>query len=304
MRKGVNALEIVFGMFLLIIVVFVVIRLITNFVRTDKIEAQFKDFEQSSQYNKESEQCKTLCENYNANNCNRRDAVNYCLQKVKLDIDGNSIPGEKGHGNFVRNLPYCEDGLYCFHIYDCYCSNYKLDASSCLQLLCDYYVYDEKISDRDAIKLIASKTGIHWGTCNVDTSKWKLGYEPPTTMRADWWFRDAGYYSLRCENLQPGLAGIDFESCEYDKNSGNVKCETNCITPYGSGPDFKESALIIHHKKGDFVEINSVSINEGSGSNKVTISSDLKSACSLGSEFTILFFCLDPQGYGTVELSC
>jgi len=199
MRKGVNALEIVFGMFLLIIVVFIVIRLTTTFVRPEKVSAPLQSFEASTQYNDELGKCKNLCENYNANNCNRRDAVNYCLQKVKLDIDGNSIPGEKGHGNFVRNLPYCEDGLYCFHINDCYCGSYKLDKQECMKILCDYYAYDEGLYDGTsqdtAINSISAimnlivfnKDGIYPGTCSKDPSKWNLGYRPQTTLYADWW---------------------------------------------------------------------------------------------------------------------
>ncbi len=204
MKKGVNALEVVFGVFLLIIVVFVVMRLITNFVRPEKVTAQLQGFNEAYKFSEEQAACNSLCENYNVNNCNKRDAVDYCLKKVKIDIDGNKNPGEKGHGGFVRNLPYCEDGLYCFHITDCYCGSYKLDASTCLQILCDYYVYEEGISFEDAVKIINTTQGIHWGSCNLDPKTWSKDkdYQPPTNLKTDWWFKTAGYNKIEtvCTN--------------------------------------------------------------------------------------------------------
>src|SRR3989338_2625787 len=111
MGKGVNALEIIFGMFILIIVVLVLIRIFTSIVTPSKITDQLNSFETAYQFEAQKATCTGACEAYLNNNCNRREAVDYCLKKISIDLDGDKAPGERGTGNFVRGLPYCEDGL-------------------------------------------------------------------------------------------------------------------------------------------------------------------------------------------------
>lgn len=292
MKKGVNALEVVFGMFLLIVVVFIVIKLITQFVTPEKISKQLNDFNEANQAAGEIRTCKDLCESYNTNDCNLRDAAKYCLQKVNIDITGNKIPGEKSVGNFITGEPYCEDGLYCFHINDCFCGSYKLDATTCLQVLCDFYVDNQGHNPKEAIKLITGNNGINWGTCNPDPTKWgKLGFKPSADLRADWWYQNAGYYSLKCTNIQPGLSGINFDNCKY--SAGSVICDTTCTEI--------DAAFFIY--RGEYIDATTTFSN-----GQATIASKsglLASKClSQPNPFTIIFFCKTPSGYGTAEMEC
>ncbi|MEM5776908.1 MAG: hypothetical protein QXJ06_00475 [Candidatus Aenigmatarchaeota archaeon] len=191
MRKGINALEIVFGMFLLLIVVFVVIRLVINFVTPSKIAGQLDSFDQAYRFSQEKSTCKNLCDEYTTEECNRMAAVKYCMQKINIDIDGNRIAGEKNHGGFVTQLPYCEDGLYCFHIYECRCGTYKLDRENCRKILCEYYVKDQGIDDREEVSNLIYKA-INFGTCDPNIENWGLK-ELPTKQRASWWAEKAGF---------------------------------------------------------------------------------------------------------------
>jgi len=204
MRKGLNALELVFTMFVLIIVVLIVIKIFTEVVNPKKLP--FKDFMESAQYQQERIRCKQICDEYSTT-CDNRDAAKYCLEKVHLDIEGNKRPGEKGHYNFVMNLPYCEDGLYCFHIYDCRCGNYLLDAETCKKELCQYYM-DRGMDPVAAMNVMKGLTGVNWGTCPEDPKDWKLNYIPPTNYKASWWWTNAGYDSNTCEE------GVSVGGCD------------------------------------------------------------------------------------------
>ncbi len=194
-RKGLNALEIVFGMFLLLIVVFVVIRLVTNFVSPTKVAQPLQKFDEAYKYAEEKSTCKDLCDQYLTDDCNLNDAVSYCLKKIKIDINGNKIPGEP-KGGFVNNLPYCEDGLYCFHIYDCKCGSYLLDASTCRRVLCDFYLNNLGLSSYElAAQIITGKNGINFGSCEPDVSRWSIANLPEELkiISPYWWTDTAGY---------------------------------------------------------------------------------------------------------------
>ncbi|MBU5688681.1 MAG: hypothetical protein KQA41_00420 [Candidatus Aenigmarchaeota archaeon] len=174
MSKGLNALEIVFGMLLLVIVTFVLIRLITNIVTEKKVTQPLQEFDQAYRFSQELAKCKDLCSKYISNDCNIRDAVNYCLSKVNIDINGNKKTGEKFVGGLVANLPYCEDGLYCFHIDDCSCGTFKLDPENCRKILCQYYISDMGLEPEKAAQIITGPKGINFGTCNPDITRWNI----------------------------------------------------------------------------------------------------------------------------------
>ncbi len=202
MRKGVNALEIVFGMFLLLIVVFVVIRLITQFVRPGPIAEPIENFNSAYKYEQERSKCKDLCDQYITEECDIDRAVNYCLKKIEIDITGNKQVNEPRIGSFVASLPYCEDGLYCFHIYNCKCGTHRLTPENCRRILCDYYIrekglYADPNENPDVLtevaNIITGPKGINFGTCNPDVNTWGIKDSPTTALPACWWTTNAGY---------------------------------------------------------------------------------------------------------------
>ncbi|MBU5690181.1 MAG: hypothetical protein QXM68_03475 [Candidatus Aenigmatarchaeota archaeon] len=201
--KGVNALEIVFGALLLMIVVILVIRLLTNIVTPTKITGNLKNFEEAYNFEQEKAKCRDLCDQYISSDYVRQYAVNYCMQKVSIDISGDKRPGQKGQYGFVANLPFCEDGLYCFHIYQCRAGNYVLDATNCGKVLCEYYVNEVGLSPDDAESLITQYSGIHPGSCPMDVNSWNIRDKPTYPQgsnlnSADWWYQNANYPNDLC----------------------------------------------------------------------------------------------------------
>ncbi len=297
-KKGIGALEIIFGMFVLIIVVLVLIRMFTAIVKPDKINEQLRAFEDAYQITAQKASCNQVCDSYRDGNCNRRDAVDYCLKKVNLDITGDKRPGEKYRGNFVRSLPYCEDALYCFHVTDCSCGNYRLTAENCLRVLCDYYQLDEGLPGDTAIKLITNEnTGIYSGSCNKDPKMWAdLGYTPPTDLQADWWWQQAGYASASCMNIVTG-GSLTLSNCKLDKTTTpwSIDCNTGCNSASG--------IVVLNGEYTPTVGA-TPTVSGGKVRSQPSITNTLNQICTKAPDtWTVQLICTGPQGKATAALT-
>ncbi|MEM5829290.1 MAG: hypothetical protein QW040_00420 [Candidatus Aenigmatarchaeota archaeon] len=209
-KKGMSALEIVFAMFILIVVTLVVINLFTSKVTPESLP-KIDDFKSTYNYDREKSKCNNLCSSYTGSGCvDLSRAVSFCQERVYIDIDGNYRAGEKGHGGLIAGIPYCEDGLYCFHITECGCGSFILNAERCLALMKDYYINQMGLLENTANQIIV--TQVNPGQCDPDPAKWgkkfyegytpiklsdyecrKYGKEPGCNLPADWWWWSAGY---------------------------------------------------------------------------------------------------------------
>ncbi len=163
-------------------------------------------FEQSGNFENERQICQKLCSNYEKS-CDIKNAVEFCENKVIIDIDKNGVKGETGKVGFLNGYPFCEDGIYCFHIQKCSCNNQELNAENCLKILCDYY--SEK---PQTINYIREK--ITWGKCKNDDKE----------LQPDWWYEYFGFYSDSCEKIER-KKGIISDCYFYD---GKITCKTSC----------------------------------------------------------------------------
>jgi hypothetical protein len=224
-KKGaINALELVFAMFILIVVALVLIRMFSTQVTANALP-KIDDFRQTYEYDKEVEKCKAKCSDYTEDCSDLSAAVDFCTSKVAIDIDGDFKTAGKGHAGIVTRIPYCEDGLYCFHlVQDCNCGTVSLDAEHCQLIMKEYYTSYKGLDDATADQIICSS--INWGTCEPDPNNWNVKknnqdelvlrdgstYKPTTvqsgkyagqTLGADYWWKNSGYEdicSLSCYN--------------------------------------------------------------------------------------------------------
>ena len=240
-EKGINALEIVFAMFILIVVTLVVIRLFTTTVTKETLP-NIEDFRQTYNYDREKARCNNLCSAYTTDGCaDLSAAVTYCQERIAIDIDGNYRTNEKGHGGLIAGVPYCEDGLYCFHIAECGCGSYVLNARNCLDVMKEYYVSRMGLSEETTNQIIANK--ITPGRCNKNPALWgrkfyegyvpvrvpddkckDYGLDAPCNLPADWWWYDAGYAEIAAQAAQIGsFIPSFFFSCSKSDNFINCK---------------------------------------------------------------------------------
>jgi len=202
MRKGVDALQMVFMMFILIVVTLVVIKLFTGIVKPDTLP-KIDDFQHAYNYNREVIRCGNLCNSFTSGGCtDMRAAVGFCREKVSIDINGDGRTGRVKAYGVISGIPYCEDGLYCFHIYSCACGYTELDAKECLSVMKDFYTQE---SGSEATGNQATCKAISPGACEPNPNLWKKklpGFEPSIIQSgpyagqvwgADYWWKLAGY---------------------------------------------------------------------------------------------------------------
>lgn len=243
-EKGIDALEIVFAMFILIVVTLVIIRLFTTTVSRESLP-NIDDFRSAYNYDKEKSHCNNDCSAYTSNGCSDlAAAVTFCQERISVDIDGNFKTNEKGHGGLIAGIPYCEDGLYCFHITECGCGSFVLTPEQCLIVMKDYYVTQMGLSEQTADQIIVNK--ITPGTCAKNPADWgRKFYEGYTAIKpteseckvynldypcylpADWWYWKAGYgkiaeaVSASVVQSASVLQSLVFSCASSD---GNIRC--------------------------------------------------------------------------------
>lgn len=230
MRKGVSAaLEIIFIVIILIVVTFIIIRFFTGVVGPSSLP-NIQDFRETYDYERQRQYCENLCNRYTQGGCKDYDAAtSYCLQSIALSIDGNNAPKERGHYGMVANLPYCEDGLYCFHIHDCSCGYYRLDAKNCLIVLQTYYTEEKGLTEEQTNSIICSS--ITPGSCcpeptTCSPKQWKIkptGFDPKTypDIDATHWWVNAGYEEY-CGSAVASAPALSFD-CNF-KPPDAIEC--------------------------------------------------------------------------------
>lgn len=194
--------KIILTILLLVILLFIFLRLFTSIVRTDTLP-KIDDFRQVYNYNRERIRCGNLCNAFTSNGCtDMMTAVPYCREKVSVDINGDGRTGDKGDYGIVAGTPYCEDGLYCFHMYECSCGSFILDAKNCLSLMCDFYK-TKNLDSQQTWNLI--QNDISYGSCELNPNNWQhhlVGMGNEYTFYANWWWVNAGYNSSSCEDIK------------------------------------------------------------------------------------------------------
>lgn len=234
--KGINALELIFTLFILIITSLVVIRMVTQYVTVQPITGPIKMWTDSYNYQAARAQCESMCDNFRKD-CDSKAAVDFCLAKAQVDLNKDTKVGQKGVGNIVTGVPYCEDGIYCFHIYpNCECGQ-TLTATDCLQILCNYFQSAVGYDAETSMKAIISEIG--YGTCNPNTVKNNV-----TGKTADSWWRDAGYDSVSCAELGKKkitsttttgqLSKFTLSNCQVDSSSFSFTCSATGTCSLGS----------------------------------------------------------------------
>jgi len=94
----------------------------------------------------------------------------------------------------VGGLPYCEDGVYCFHFFNCE-ADITIGFEECRKILCKYYTEVLGLSTSEASKFIKEKI-ITPGKCVVDerlVSNVALVHSSP-----NWWYER--FFEVRDED--------------------------------------------------------------------------------------------------------
>jgi len=237
MKKGINALEIIFGLFVMIIVVLVIIRLFIKQVGPETLQPvqnQLNDISDSFGFIQAKNECGNLCTSYQLSSCDLADAVDFCQKKVQIDIDENGVSGESSpgamqHGAGVRGIPYCEDGLYCFDIMeDCGCASIVLNPDTCDVIMCEYYMIRHGFTEEEAKGMV--KQYVNTGTCKMTLQAGPLQLDTIMGSGKNWFDRRGmGDCVISGTSIVSGFE-LSLGACEVDAASKEYSCDVSGLT--------------------------------------------------------------------------
>ncbi len=175
-KQGFTALEMVFMIFILVVVTLVVIRMFTQYMNPKQVTNVVNDVTKHYKYTQLRQICEGYCEEFkNAADSDTRlyYAYLWCTEKLResnregIDFNGD---GEYNGPVVIANKPYCEDGLYCFHFFSCQGDYMTLDMKACPRIICQYL---SKTMPADQVtKAINNMQVISTGTCQKDIHAW------------------------------------------------------------------------------------------------------------------------------------
>jgi len=166
-RKGEKSLQMIFGLFILLIISLVVLSLFFKF--TEKSSSQMStastEYFSKAAIDKAIQECQNLCDTIHDSN----DIIEFCGKIQRIDFNGdNALLDKVSRGKW----DFCEDQVPCF-ILDDNCKNGEYDGFKCKQVLLnpDYHRMDYYVA--------LNATGMG-GTCHMSTdslANWKVYYK-------------------------------------------------------------------------------------------------------------------------------
>ena len=165
-RKGEKSLQMIFGLFILLIISLVVLSLFFKF--TEKSSSQMStastEYFSKAAVDKSIQECQNLCDTIHDIN----GILEFCGKVQKVDFDGdNALLSKISRGRW----DFCEDQVPCFVLVD-NCKQGQYDGFKCKQVLLD------KDNHRMDYYIALNNTGMG-GTCRMSTSSlanWKVYY--------------------------------------------------------------------------------------------------------------------------------
>ncbi len=113
-KKGEKELQMIFGLFILLIISLVVLMLFFRFIKssTGSIKNVQKDFFTKNKIDSAVETCKSLCDEIESSD----DAIEFCAKTLAIDFDGDGQA--KSYTKWSRGrFIFCEDKIPCFVLY-------------------------------------------------------------------------------------------------------------------------------------------------------------------------------------------
>lgn len=189
-KKAIGALELIFTLFTLIVVVVVVVNMFIRTMKTEKIEEPLKSWEEVNKFQAARSRCASICEGVRASPGDIHAIVEYCSMKAGVDLNGDGKTNDPAVGRVVASVPLCEDGVYCFHIHECFVGDERLNPYFCRVRLCQFYTdfqgYGKEMAG-DAVK-----RAVHYGNCPITNPKLKITLAGGEVDPSYWW-KKAGY---------------------------------------------------------------------------------------------------------------
>ena len=179
MKRGQMSLEMIIGLLILLVVAVVVIRI---FLKTMSDSADISKVKDSLKWKEFKSQCEGICNDFKLTG-SRATLAKYCYTKMGGDTDLNkngmvdAIPAD------TDVLEICEDGVYCFHVFDCRSETDIIGWDDCRRVVCDEWAkhYTDTQLDQKVLSLFPSE-----GSCVLAAGEnwWDMYFGPAPCTNA------------------------------------------------------------------------------------------------------------------------
>jgi len=143
MRGETKPIEIILGIFILIVVSVMLLQLVRRFMTEQSGRLEQLSLEERRQASMENalQVCNNLCNRAMAESCSDAKVAEYCLQEVSIDYNGNGRTFGNEYGS-AAGIYTCEIPVYCFQITECSSCNLPQGvqgAQRCKTRLCSFW---------------------------------------------------------------------------------------------------------------------------------------------------------------------
>jgi hypothetical protein len=143
MRAQIKAVEIILGMFILLIVAAVLLQVFRSFMgqQTGQLQEEMIEQNRQNSISLALQKCNNLCQQAQAASCSDLSLAKFCLEQVEIDYNGNGRKDAKEFGQ-EAGIYSCEIPVYCFQLTDCQrcgISSGANGARTCKTELCSYW---------------------------------------------------------------------------------------------------------------------------------------------------------------------
>lgn len=173
-RKAEKELQMIFGLFVLLIISLVVLSLFFKFTEksSGKMEGASSEYFKKADLDTVKQDCQSKCDQINTDN----DAIEFCKVSVKIDWNGDkTILGNATYGKWK----FCEAKVPCFVLVD-NCKQGMYDGAKCRDILFNPDNYN--LPAYDALAGGDVDPALHDDGCGLpdDNSNWKVkfGFTP------------------------------------------------------------------------------------------------------------------------------
>lgn len=166
MRAQVKAIEIILGMFILLVVAVALLQVFRQFMtqQSGQLEQTIIQERVESSRKMAMQKCNSMCNEAITDSCSEAKVAEYCLHEVGIDYNGNGETRSDEYGS-TAGIYSCEEPVYCFQISNCDQCGIQQGAEGarkCREKLCSF-LSSQGLSG-DTLNNMA-KTSIEPGDC-------------------------------------------------------------------------------------------------------------------------------------------
>ncbi|MFH1398726.1 MAG: hypothetical protein ABIG95_01285 [Candidatus Woesearchaeota archaeon] len=179
-KKGEKSLQMIFGLFILLIISLVVLSLFFKF--TEKSSGTMTETQETFFSEAKKQDAISDCENLCNKITNVNNALEFCKATKMIDFDSDKMASKATQADWGE-WSFCEDRIPCFILTDCKSGITTYDGSKCKEVMTEKRMQFYKALEYDSTEVTGDVKG---GTCKMDVSG-----EPQSSPN---WVYRYGYY--------------------------------------------------------------------------------------------------------------